>query len=291
MVLLPLELLQQIRLADFGDVREYQLWQKRQLKALELGLLLHPYISLSQSDNAAQQRLRKILHSSLEKPLETGKNSESMQALRNAAMSLASRTDGGDDGKKLDVCHWADGFPFNLHLYQTMLSCCFDRADETNIIDEVDDVIDVLKKTWGILGITQALHNVCFMWVLFRQFIVTGQTDVDLLKATESQMGEVTNDAKETKDPRYLLVLRSVLTSIQAWSENRLFAYHDTFPTGAKGSMENLLPVALTAAKILHEDIAHEFRRRRKEEIDVSSSRIELYVRSSLKTAFAQVHI
>lgn len=284
-MLLPLELLQQIRLADFADTKEYQLWQKRQLKALELGLLLHPAVKLDEP-NSAVQRLKQLLHSSTGKPLETGKNSESMQALRSAATSLASRT---DDGKMQEVCHWADGFPFNLHLYQMLLSSCFDRADETNLIDEVDDVIDLFKKTWGILGFHQALHNVCFMWVLFRQFVVTGQQDLDLLRATDTQMTEVAKDAKGTKDPQYVLILSSVLTSIQTWGENRLFAYHDTFPDGGKGLMENLLPVTLNAAKILHEDISHEFRRRRKEEIDVASSRIDMYIRSSLKTAFAQV--
>lgn len=285
LMLLPLELLQQIRLADFADTKEYQLWQKRQLKALELGLLLHPAVKLDEP-NSAVQRLKQLLHSSTGKPLETGKNSESMQALRSAATSLASRT---DDGKMQEVCHWADGFPFNLHLYQMLLSSCFDRADETNLIDEVDDVIDLFKKTWGILGFHQALHNVCFMWVLFRQFVVTGQQDLDLLRATDTQMAEVAKDAKGTKDPQYVLILSSVLTSIQTWGENRLFAYHDTFPDGGKGLMENLLPVTLNAAKILHEDISHEFRRRRKEEIDVASSRIDMYIRSSLKTAFAQM--
>eukprot|EP00250_Pteridium_aquilinum_P020795 c24951_g1_i1 orf=1316-4240(+) len=286
MMLLPLELLQQIRLADFADVKEYQLWQKRQLKVLELGLLLHPRLKLEEP-NSAVQRLKQLLHTNTDKPLETGKNSESMQALRSAATSLASRI---DDAKMQEVCHWADGFPFNLHLYQTLLSSCFDRADETNLIDEVDDVVDLFKKTWGILGFHQALHNVCFLWVLFRQFVVTGQRDLDLLTATETLMAEVAMDAKETKDPEYVLVLSSVLTSIQTWAENRFFAYHDTFPDGAKGLMENLLPVALNAAKILHEDISHEFRRsRRKEEIDVASSRIDIYVRSSLKTAFAQM--
>lgn len=286
MMLLPLELLQQIRLADFADVREYQLWQKRQLKVLEAGLLLHPAVKLDQS-NSSVQRMKQLLRASTEKPLETGKNSESMQALRSAATSLASRSH--DDARTQEVCHWADGFPFNLYLYQTLLCSCFDRADETNLIDEVDDVVDLFKKSWGILGIGQALHNVCFMWVLFRQYVATGQTELDLLRAAETQMAEVAKDANATKDPQYILVLSSVLTSIQTWSEKRLFAYHDTFPGGAKGFMENLLPVALNAARILHEDISHEFRRKRKQEVDVASSRIDLYVRSSLKTAFAQM--
>ncbi|MCO5595056.1 hypothetical protein L7F22_049093 [Adiantum nelumboides] len=285
MMLLPVELLQQIRLADFADVKEYQLWQKRQLKVLELGLLLHPAVKLEEPSSAAQC-MRQVLQSSAGKPLETGKNSESMQALRSAATTLASRS---DDNKMQDVCHWADGLPFNLHLYQMLLSSCFDKIDETNLIDEVDDVIDLFKKTWSILGLHQALHNICLLWVLFRQFVVTGQKDLDLLRATNTQMVEVAVDAKGNKDSQYVLVLSSVLTSVQTWVENRLFAYHDTFPNGATGLMENLLPVALNAAKILHEDISHEFRRKRREDFDVTSNKIDSYVRSSLKTAFAQM--
>eukprot|EP00249_Psilotum_nudum_P017522 c26371_g1_i1 orf=242-3094(+) len=284
MILLPLELLQQITLADFDGLEEYQLWQKRQLKVLEAGLLLHPAAKLDQSINGAR-RLKQLLRDSTERPLETGKNSESMQALRSAATSLAGRN--GEDISG-GVCHWADGVPFNVHLYQMLLYACFDKTEETTMIDEIDDVLELIKKTWVILGIDEGLHNVCFTWILFFQFVVTGQSQLDLLKATEVQLAEVAKNAKIVKDPQFALVLSSTLNCIQSWAEKRLLAYHDAFPTGGPGLMEYLLPVALNAACILYWDLSQKTSRKCKE-IDVAGNRIDVYVRSSLRTAFAQL--
>ncbi|KAJ0847505.1 putative protein unc-13 [Helianthus annuus] len=160
MMVLPLELLQQFKPSDFTDQQEYDTWQKRNLKMLEAGLLLHPHVPLGNATTASQ-RLQKIIRNALEKPIETGRNTESLQVLRGAVMSLANRsTDGSTDS-----CHWADGFPLNLRLYEILLETCFDANDESSIIDEVDEVMELIKKTWGILGINQILHNICFSWV------------------------------------------------------------------------------------------------------------------------------
>lgn len=284
-IVLPLELLQQFKLSDFSDAQEYQAWQKRNLRILEAGLLFHPTIPLERSHSAAQQ-LRQILRGADEKPIETGKNSEVMQSLRSAVMSLAWRS---HDGSTSETCHWADGFPLNLRLYEMLLGACFDSSEETAVIDEVDEVMELMKKTWTLLGINQMLHNICFTWVLFRQFVVTGQVETDLLGAAETQLVEVARDAKTEKDPLYVKVLSSTLSTIQGWAEKRLLAYHDTFQAGSISLMENVISVAIAAAKILVDDISHEYRRRRKEEVDVARNRIDMYIRSSLRTAFAQI--
>ncbi|KAJ0592225.1 putative protein unc-13, Ubiquitin-like domain superfamily [Helianthus annuus] len=75
---------------------------------------------------------------------------------------------------------------------------------------------------------------------------------------------EVAKDAKTTKDPTYAKILSSTLTSI-------------------------LVSLGVSAAKILVEDISNEYRRRRKNDTDVARSRTDTYIRSSLRTTFAQV--
>ncbi|KAG8056499.1 hypothetical protein GUJ93_ZPchr0002g25190 [Zizania palustris] len=281
-MVLPLEFLQQFKASDFPDPQEYDAWQSRNLKLLEAGLLFHPLVPLNKSDVSAQ-RLRQIIRGAYDRPLETGKNSESMQVLRSAVMSLAGRShDGTSDG-----CHWADGFPLNLHLYQMLVEACFDNDDGT-VVDEIDEVMELLKKTWVILGINQMLHNLCFVWALFNNFVMSGQVDIELLSAAENQLAEVTNDAKTTKDPNYSKVLSSTLSSIMGWTEKRLLAYHETFNTSNIESMQGIVSIGVSAARVLVEDISHEYRRRRKEETDVARSRIETYIRSSLRTAFAQ---
>lgn len=260
------------------------MWQKRNLKILEAGLILHPHMPLDKS-NAAAQRLKQIIQAALDRPMETGRNNESMQVLRTAVMALASRSSGGSI---LESSHWADGFPLNLRLYEILLEAIFDVNDETSIIEEVDELMELIKKTWGILGLNQMLHNVCFSWVLFNRFVATGQGENDLLDAADGQLAEVAKDAKATKDPAYSKVLSSTLTAMLGWAEKRLLAYHETFDGGNIESMQTIVSIGVSAAKILVEDISNEYRRRRKGEVDVARSRIDTYIRSSLRTAFAQ---
>ncbi|KAK6236815.1 hypothetical protein QUC31_020614 [Theobroma cacao] len=285
-VVLPLELLQQLKQSDFTDQQEYDAWQKRNLKVLEAGLLLHPRVPLDKSHNASQ-RLRQAIHAALDRPIETGKNNESMQVLRSAVMSLASRSDGSFS----DSCHWADGIPLNLRLYEMLLDTCFDINDETSIIEEVDELMEHIKKTWVILGINQMLHNLCFTWVLFHRFVATGQVEMDLLYAADSQLAEVAKDAKTTKDPEYSKILSSTLSSILGWAEKRLLAYHDTFDSVNMYTMQGIVSLGVSAAKILVEDVSSEYRRKRRGEVDVARSRIDTYIRSSLRTAFAQASL
>ncbi|CAH9064747.1 unnamed protein product [Cuscuta epithymum] len=280
---LPLELLQQFKSSDFTDQAEYERWQRRNLKILEAGLLLHPLVPLDKSN--ASSTLRQIIQAALERPMETGRNNESMQVLRKSVMALATRSSGGST---LDSSHWADGFPLNLRLYEILLEAIFDVSDETSIIEEVDELMELIKKTWGILGLNQTLHNVCFTWVLFNRFVATGQGVNELLDAANGQLAEVAKDAKQTKDPEYSKILSSTLTAILGWAEKRLLAYHETFDAGNIESMQIIVSIGVSAAKILVEDISNEYRRRRKGEVDVARSRIDTYIRSSLRTAFAQ---
>ncbi|KAJ8494058.1 hypothetical protein OPV22_015779 [Ensete ventricosum] len=283
-MVLPLELLQQFKASDFSDQQEYEAWRSRNLKVLEAGLLVHPLVPLDKSDNASQ-RLRQIIRGASEKPIETGKNSESMQVLRSAVMSVACRS---PDRSASDFCHWADGFPLNLHLYQMLLETCFDASEDGSIIDEIDEVLELLKKTWVILGINQMLHNLCFTWVFFHRFVTTAQVDIDLLHAADNHMDEVAKDAKSTKDSVYSKILSSTLSSILGWAEKRLLAYHDTFNASNIEYMQSIVSLGVSAARILVEDISNEYRRRRREETDVARSRVDTYIRSSLRTAFAQ---
>ncbi|PRQ27524.1 hypothetical protein RchiOBHm_Chr6g0306221 [Rosa chinensis] len=263
-VVVPLELLQQLKSSDFTDPQEHEEWQKRTLKILEAGLLLHPFVPLDKSNSAAQ-RLRQIIHGALDRPFETGRNNESMQVLRSAVTALASRSSDG----LYDTSHWADGLPLNLRIYEMLLQAVFDNHDETSVIEEVDELMEHIKKTWSILGLNQMLHNLCFTWVLFNRFVATGQVELDLLYAADTQLAEVAKDAKATKDPEYCKILSSTLTSILGWAEKRLLAYHDTFDSSNIDTMQAIVSLGVVAAKILVEDISNEYRRRRKNEVDM----------------------
>ena len=281
-MVLPLEMLLHFKSSDFSDQQEYEAWQRRNLKVLEAGLLLYPYLPLDKSDGTSKQ-LWMIIQRGLEKPIETGKNNETMQSLRTVVISLSCRSFDGSN----DTCHWADGYPLNLKLYQMLLESCFDVNEETSVIEEVDEVLELLKKTWVILGINEMLHNLCFSWVLFHRFVMTGQVENDLLFASSNLLSEVEKDAKATVDPVYAKILSSTLSSVLGWAEKRLRCYRDIFHSGNIESMQNIFSLGVTSAKILAEDISHDYHRKRRE-FDVACDRVDTYIRSSLRNAFAQ---
>lgn len=281
-MVLPLELLQQLKSLDFPSQQEYEAWQRRNLKLLEAGLLLHPHLPLHKTDSAPRQ-FQQIIRGALEKPIETGKNSESMQVLRSLVMSLACRSFDGSTEK----CHWVDGFPLNLRIYQILLEACFDVNDESIVIEEIDEVLELIKKTWAVLGMNQMLHSLCFLWVLFHHYVATGQVEDDLLFAANNLLMEVEKDAKTTKDSDYSKILSSILSSILGWAEKRLLTYHDSFHSDNIESMQSVASLAVVAAKIMVEDSFHEYRSKRKE-VDVAHERIENYIRSSMRTTFGQ---
>ncbi|GFS41247.1 elongation factor Ts [Actinidia rufa] len=279
-IVLPLELLQQFKSSDFPNQREYEAWQKRNLKVLEAGLLLHPHLPLNKTETLPQ-RLREIISGALERPIETGKHGESMQVLRSTVISLACRS---FDGSTSETCHWADGVPFNLRLYQMLLEACFDVNDETSVVEEVDEVLELVKKTWVVLGINQVLHNLCFSWVLFHRYVATGQVEIDLLFAANNLLVEVENDAKVTKNSAYSTILSSTLSLILNWTEKRLLAYHDTFYSDNTDLMQIIVSLAVQAAKILVDDISHEYRRKRKD-VNVAQDRKLKMIKSSKRSS------
>lgn len=285
-VVLPLELLQQYKSSDFPNPQEYEAWQRRHLKVLEAGLLLHPHLPLSKSDTTPQ-RLRKLIRAALENPRESERNGEAVQLLRSNVMSLACRS---FDGSASETCHWADGFPFNLRLYQMLLEACFDVNDETSMIEEVDEVLELIKKTWVILGMNQALHNLCFAWMLFQRYVATGQAENDLLFAAGNLLMEVENDAKHMKDENYRLVLSSTLNSILNWAEKRLLAYHDSFHSSNMDVMQSFVSLCVSSVRILAEGTSHEHRRK-KNDTDVACDRVEAYIRSSLRMVYSQASL
>lgn len=284
-MVLPLKLLQHIRSSDFTSEREYDTFQKRNLKILEAGLLFHSHLPLDKSQTAPQ-RLRRILQAALEKSIETGKHSESMRSLQDVVTSLACRS---FDGSISDVCHWADGIPLNLHLYRILLEACFDVNDEASVIEEIDEVLEQIKKTWAILGIDQVLHNICFLWVLFNQYLATGETEDDLLCAADHMMEELVNDSNSSRDPEYLKILRSTVKLILDWAEKILHRYHDVFYRDNIDVMQIVISLGVLAARIL-EDISHGDGKKRKE-VDVAWSRVDEFVRSSVRNAFSQASI
>uniref|UniRef100_A0A7N0TK50 Uncharacterized protein n=1 Tax=Kalanchoe fedtschenkoi TaxID=63787 RepID=A0A7N0TK50_KALFE len=294
-IILPLELLRHLKPSEFNSQKEYHLWQKRQLAILENGLLLHPSTPLEPSNSSASM-LRQIIHSTDSNPLDTSKNSEPMRVLCTAVVSLAWRNTNANSAAT-GTCHWADGYPLNIHIYTSLLRSIFDLKDETIVLDEVDEMLELMKKTWSTLGITREIHNLCFAFVLFNQYVVTSQLEPDLLGAALTMLStEVAKDVKREKDGVYTRMVAAALASMQGWAERRLLDYHEYFHRSNVHVMESLLPLALSATRILYGDLSMAglmggggVEEGGESSMDMTRERVDNYVRTSVKNAFAKI--
>ncbi|KAL2478154.1 hypothetical protein Fot_47168 [Forsythia ovata] len=300
-LLIPLELLCCISRTEFSDKKSYIRWQKRQLNMLEEGLVNQPVVGFGESGrklNDLRVLLAKIEESE-SLPPSTGElqRTECLRSLRDIAIPLAERPARGD--LTGEICHWADGYHLNVRLYEKLLLSVFDVLDEGKLTEEVEEMLELFKSAWRILGITETIHYTCYAWVLFRQFVITGeqgilQHAIEQLKKIplKEQRGpqerlhlkSLTCRVESEKGFEELTFLQSFLLPIQKWADKLLADYHLHFAEGSK-MMENVVVVAMVVRRLLLEE----------PELAIYSlpvtdaEQIESYVSSSIKNAFARI--
>ncbi|KAK8456305.1 hypothetical protein SEVIR_3G000600v4 [Setaria viridis] len=277
-LVLPLELLRHLKPSDFSDAGDHRAWQLRQLKVLEAGLVSHPSVTLDRGNPAA---------SSLRETIRSGV--VDVRAVSAAAMALSWRS--------VDACCWADGYPLNVHLYLSLLRAVFDARDETAVLDEVDELLELIRKTWSVLGLNRMVHDVCFTWLLFERYVTTGQVEPDLLGAVLTMLKQVSDvDAEKQDESWHLRVLAATLASMHSWAEDKLLNYHEEFGVGdqAAGSMENVVSIAVLTAAMrgaLAVDSGGDLSAGSSSSSSVSASeQVERYIKSSVRRAFIRLH-
>ncbi|CAI0474129.1 unnamed protein product [Linum tenue] len=291
-LLIPLELLCCISRTEFSDKKAYIRWQKRQLYMLEEGLINHPVVGFSESGRKGSELrilLAKIEESEFrESSAGEVQRTECLRSLREIAVSLAERSTRGD--LTGEVCHWADGYPLNVKLYEKLLLSVFDILDEGKLTEEVEEILELLKSTWRVLGITETIHYTCYTWVLFRQFVITKELGV--LQHAIEQLNRI--PLREQRGPQERLHLKSLssrvdgqelsflqsfLSPIQKWADKRLGDYHLHFSEDP-AVMEGILQVAIVTRRLLVEE---------SETVTaMDRDQIESYISSSIKTAFTR---
>ncbi|AQK95284.1 hypothetical protein ZEAMMB73_Zm00001d010939 [Zea mays] len=299
-LVLPLELLRHLKPADFFDAGEHRAWQLRQLRVLEAGLVSHPSVPLDRG-NASASALRDTVRSA---ELQTRPVLDA-RALSAVVAALCRRS--------VDACRWADGYPLNVHLYLTLLRAVFDARDETVVLDEVDELMELIRKTWNVLGLNDTIHNVCFTWLFLEKYVTTGETEPDLLSAALAMLEQVRDDARRqaeagTLEAAHLRVLSATLASMHSWAEEKLLDYHESFGDdqgagGSIGAMENAVSLAVLAAAMLSQDVPSSFAVAvAAAGGDLSSARspssfsarereiVERYIKSSVRRAFTRLH-
>ncbi|XP_052193240.1 protein unc-13 homolog isoform X4 [Diospyros lotus] len=297
-LLVPLELLCCISRTDFPDKKAYIRWLKRQLNMLEEGLINHPAVGFGESGRKASEV--RILLAKIEEseslPSSTGElqRTECLRSLREVAIPLAERPARGDITG--EICHWADGYHLNVRLYEKLLLSVFDVLDEGKLIEEVEEILELLKSTWRILGITETIHYTCYAWVLFRQFVITSEQGI--LQHAIEQLHKI--PLKEQRGPQERLHLKSLLSRIEReegarevaflqsflspikkWADKQLGDYHLRFAEGL-ALMEDILTVSMLSRRLLLEETEMAL------QSVTDRDQIETYISVSIRNAFTR---
>ncbi|KAJ3681258.1 hypothetical protein LUZ60_015747 [Juncus effusus] len=299
-LLIPLELLCCVSRTEFSDKKAYIKWQKRQLNIMEEGLINHPIMGfgeLGRKVNDLRNLLKKIEESESLPPGQAEiQRTEALRSLRETATSFAERPARGD--LPGDTCHWADGYHLNIRIYTAMLSSVFDVLDEGKLTEEMEEILELLRSTWRMLGITETIHDTCYAWILFRQFVVTGEQS--LLPLVISHLRKI--PLKEQRGPQERLHLKSLkcsvegeegrfqdfsffqsfLEPVQSYVDKMLNDYHTHFAE-VPSMMADILSVAMLARRILLEESERQI------SDTTNRDQIDHYINSSVKTAFLKI--
>ncbi|CAK7336489.1 unnamed protein product [Dovyalis caffra] len=267
-----------------------------QLFMLEEGLVNHPVVGFGESGRKPSDLrilLAKIEESEF-RPSSAGEvqRTECLRSLREIAIPLAERPARGD--LTGEICHWADGYHLNVRLYEKLLLSVFDILDEGKLTEEVEEILELLKSTWRVLGITETIHYTCYASVLFRQYVITQEHG--LLKHAIHQLKKI--PVKEQRGPQERLHLKSLLSKvegeelpffqsflspIQKWADKRLGDYHQNFAEDPS-IMEDVVLVAMITQRLLLEESEMAMQPTSVTDRD----QIESYISSSVKNAFTR---
>ncbi|KAJ7533708.1 hypothetical protein O6H91_13G060800 [Diphasiastrum complanatum] len=292
-LLVPLELLCCVSRTEFPDRKIHLRWQKRQLNLMEEGLIYHPAIGMDRSDRITGE-LRSLITKLeeaevLPSPAGPAQHAEALKAMRGAALTLAERAGRGDQTG--EVCHWADGYHLNVRLYEKLLCSVFDILDEGQLVEDAEEILELLKSTWRVLGITQTVHDTCYTWVLFRQHATHQMkriaSDGQRSTTEKAYMKALRSVVEGSNGPQEFSFVQSVLIPIKLWTDRRLDDYHLHF-TEATGKMEALVTVAMVAGRLIADENEQTgvTRLTSTAEVAAVAKQAEDYIWSSVKNAY-----
>ncbi|KAK6933996.1 hypothetical protein RJ641_036890 [Dillenia turbinata] len=290
----------QMEISEAMDIRTRQGLLNALLNMLEEGLINHPAVGFGESGRKASklQILLAKIKESESLPSSTGElqRTECLRYLREIATPLAERPAWGD--LTGEVCHWADGYHLNVRLYEKLLLCVFDILDEGKLTEEVEQILELLKSTWHVLGITETIHHTCYAWILFRQFVATSEQGI--LRHAIEQLNKIPLNEQRGPQERLhlknlhckvkvgdeiqdLIFLQSFLLPIQKWADKQLSDYHLQF---AEGSI--LMEDMVTASMVIRRLLLEEPELAMQSLCVTDSEQIESFISSSIRSAFAR---
>ncbi|ONM14867.1 hypothetical protein ZEAMMB73_Zm00001d002640 [Zea mays] len=262
---ISLQLLSSVGKLDFPTERLRGQWQKRQANVLEELLLFSASLEYDTS-NTLRIVLSKL--KSTEDWVVTVPEGrvEVLTIIERYNTKLCSLT------KKFDIkdetYHWTHNYHFNFRLYEKLLCSVFDILEDGQLVEEADEILEITKLTWPILGVTEKLHHIFYAWVLFQKFSQTGE--ILLLKHASLQIREfrLYHDVKEIElytnsficsvdaygGNKVLSLVDSVLLKINVWCRRQLGNYHAHYSKNNYSIFEATLNLVLLLVTNSSED-------------------------------------
>lgn len=286
--------------SDFLNEKAYVQWKNRQANILEE--------LLSCSTNFTTEHLN--VRSCLEKIRDTTEwdfkmsasgRVEVLSSIRQVALKLSSLP--GQFGIQSETYYWTAAYHLNIRLYEKLLFGMFDVLDECQLIEEADAIMSLIKLTWPTLGITQKLHYGIFAWVLFQQFVGTGEgmlleyavLELQKVSPTEEDDGKEVqyinniicsrklNDRKDN-----LSLLEAIFVSISIWCDSKLQDYHRHF-SQEPSNFKRVMALASTVGVFTPGDCAEIKLTKLHTSNDNAARKVKGYVEKSIETACRQV--
>lgn len=255
---LSLVLLTGILRTDFPSEKSYIHWKNRQANVLE---------ELFSSDHNKNRKhmtgtsLAKIRNpEEWDLKMSPSERSDFLLVIRQVALAFSSIP--GRFGIEGETYYWTTGYHLNIRLYEKILCSVFDILEDSQIIEEAEEILELIKLTWSVLGITQKLHHALFAWVLFQQFVATEDMallDYALREVEKVLSAEVCDDREVAYTNSLtcstfsngheirLNLLQSIFLSISSWCDSKLQDYFLHF-SQKKQFFERVVAMGLSAS-------------------------------------------
>ncbi|CAL5360013.1 hypothetical protein CsSME_00050374 [Camellia sinensis var. sinensis] len=286
--------------SDFPNEKSHAQWKKRQVNILEE--LLCSANNRTTEQQTIGSLLTKVKNSKewdiIKSPSE---RAEVLLAIRELVLVFSSAP--ARFGIHGETCYWTAGYHLNIRLYEKLLFGLFDILEEGQLIEEVDEVLKLIKLTWSTLGINQKMHNALFGWVLFQQFVATDEATLLDYAILEVQK-VLSADNNNEKEERYmnslmcstvcngrgikLCLAHAFFLSMSTWCDSKLQDYHLHF-CQKPYFFRSVLTLALAVGNYTFDECG-EIKFTKSDALDaIADRKLRLYVETSIKAAYWRV--
>eukprot|EP00268_Persea_americana_P036089 TRINITY_DN35584_c0_g1_i5.p1 TRINITY_DN35584_c0_g1~~TRINITY_DN35584_c0_g1_i5.p1 ORF type:complete len:1048 (+),score=208.43 TRINITY_DN35584_c0_g1_i5:473-3616(+) len=297
---ISLELLSATCKSDFSNERSYMQWHKRKVKVLEE--LLYNSAVIPEGQTKLRCYLSKLKNiEEWAARMTPSECAEVLKSIRKLSMKLSSMP--SKFGIPGETYFWTACYSLNVKLYEKLLFSVFDILEEGQLVEEAEEILRILKSTWFILGITQKMHDTLYGWVLFRQFVGTGETTLLEHAILEIQKVALSEDcdgnegaymkslvcsvgAKE--DNMKSSLMDAVFLSMSSWCDYQLQDYHLHF-TKDSISFGKVLTLVVLARRHTADQCGETELNKHMGGAEMDSEHIKGYVVRSMKAVYKRV--